>query len=332
MTAIETSERRTGPRHYFGGRVGRQRQAVVGVYLAALALCVVDVLTNPSTTFISVIWSLLSLSVVSAVAAYGQTVIVLIGGLDLSIPYVMTVAAVILTETSHGTAASDVLGVVLALGAGLLVGILNGVGVTLLKLPAVVMTLAMNVILEGAVLVATNGTPTGQVPGGLVSLMTARGIGGMPTSVWVLVGIAVIGIALLRGTVLGRRLYGTGSNSLAARYSGISVTGTTIRVYAIGGLCSALAGILLAAFAGQSYLGMGDSYLLPSIAAVVIGGTAVIGGRGGYEGTLGGVLFLTSIGFVLSGPSSDAIKMIVFGGAIIISAILFNRATDREPS
>lgn len=308
------------------GRVSRTGWVAASVFGVTAVLTVVAIVINSNSSSSNIIWSLFTLSVVTAIAAFGQSIVVLIGGLDLSIPWVMTMGGVLLTSWNGTSTGSGVLALIGVLCLGALVGTINGLGVVKLRVPPVVMTLAMNAVLQGAVLLYTSGAPEGNAPRFLITVMNNRGPAGIPYSFWVLVGATLLGVFVLKGTTFGRRVYAVGASRRAAKLAGLHVNTTVVAVYAISGLTSALAGALLAGFGQQSFLGMGDQYLLPSVAAVVIGGASVLGGRGSYLGTVAGVLLLTSIGIVLSGRSSDATKTVIFGAAVLVTALLFNRS------
>jgi ribose transport system permease protein len=132
----------------------------------------------------------------------------------------------------------------------------------------------------------------------------------------------VAALLLLGRTPFGRRIYAVGNSPMVARLSGVGVGGTLIGTYALSGFCAALVGILLSGFSGQASLGMGDEYLLPSIAAVVVGGTLITGGRGHYLGMLGGVLLLTALSTLLAGTTlPTAVRDIVLG-LVVLAAVL----------
>jgi len=207
----------------------------------------------------------------------------------------------------------------LALGTGL--GALNGAGIVLLGLPPIVMTLAMNGILQGAALVYSNGTPDGFASPGMRWFMTGKLLSVTPV-VWFVMAFVAAALVLLGRTTFGRRVYAVGNSPLVARLSGVGVGGTLIGVYALSGFCAALVGILLAGFSGQASLGMGDEYLLPSIAVVVVGGTLITGGRGHYLGMLGGVLLLTALSTLLAGTTLPfAVRDIIYG-LVVLGAVL----------
>jgi ribose transport system permease protein len=203
----------------------------------------------------------------------------------------------------------------------------NGLGVVLLGLPPIVMTLAMNGILQGVALIYCNGTPSGFAAPAQRWFMTGHLAGPTPV-VWFLVLFVIFALLLLSRTVFGRRIYAIGNSILVARLSAVPVGRTLIGVYALSGFCSALVGILLSGFSGQASLGMGDDYLLPSNAVVVVGGTLITGGRGHYLGMLGGVLLLTALSTLLAGTTlPSAVRDIIFG-LVVLSAVLALR--ERE--
>jgi ribose transport system permease protein len=182
-------------------------------------------------------------------------------------------------------------------------------------------TLAMNGILQGAALVYSNGTPAGFSSSGLHWFMTGDIAGLSPVVIFIAVFVAG-SVVLLGGTVFGRRVYAVGNSVTVARLSGVNVPRTLVLVYALSGLCSAIVGVMLTGFSGQASLGMGDEYLLPSIAVLVVGGTLITGGRGHYLGMLGGALLLTALQTLLDGTNlPHAVRDIIFG-LVVLGAVL----------
>jgi ribose transport system permease protein len=153
--------------------------------------------------------------------------------------------------------------------------------------------------------------------------------GQVPTIIVILAIFTTLGVLLLNATVFGRQVYAVGSNRRAAYLSGVPVNRIVVSVYALSGVCAAIAGIMVSAYSNQSYLGMGDPYLLLSLAAVVVGGSAILGGRGYYLGTLAGAILLTEVSTILSGTNlPDAVKQIVYA-VIILGAVLLTRQQQR---
>lgn len=292
------------------------------VWIAVIALWIAARwIDSPSFQSLDNLWSVATAASFIAVAAAGQGLVVLTGGIDLSVPWVMTLGAILLTWWTNGQNGALIWALPAVLIIGALIGATSGAGVAYLGIAPVIVTIAMNSVVQGIVLVSTRGTPKGSAPPLLKDVMTSK-LAGIPIIVILLVLFTVgVGLAMSR-TSAGKRTYAVGNSELVARLSGVRVPAVLIGVYAISGACSALAGILLAGFSSQAFLGMGDDYLLPSIAAVVIGGASILGGRGHYTGTIGGALFLALLTAVLAAVSvSDATREIIFGVVILLAVI-----------
>jgi len=265
--------------------------------------------------------SLLVLASFVAILGLGQGAVILTGGLDLSIPWTITLCGALLSGLINGSNEATLWVVPLILGLGALVGCFNGLGIVAFGLPPIVMTLAMNGILQGVALLYDNGTPHGSSSPALSWFMTGHALGIVPALAF-LAAFVVLANELLNRTAFGRWVYAVGNSVRAARLSGLPVDRTLVGVYALSGVCSAIVGIMLVGFNGQAFNGMGDPYLLPSIAVVVVGGTAITGGRGHYFGILGGALLLTAVDIVLSGSTlPQAVREIVYG-CVILGAVL----------
>jgi ribose transport system permease protein len=289
--------------------------AVVVLWIAARWI------DSPSFQSLDNLWSVATAASFIAVAAAGQGLVVLTGGIDLSVPWVMTLGGILLTAWTNGHNGPLIWAVPAVLVIGALIGAASGSAVAFLGIAPVIVTIAMNSVVQGIVLVTTRGTPKGSAPPLLRDVMTNR-VAGIPIIVIGLVVFAVlVGLAMSR-TSPGKRTYAVGNSELVARLSGVRVPAVLIGVYALSAVCSVIAGMLLAGFSSQAFLGMGDDYLLPSIAAVVIGGASILGGRGHYTGTLGGALFLALLTAVLAAVSvSEATREIIFGVVILLAVI-----------
>jgi ribose transport system permease protein len=154
--------------------------------------------------------------------------------------------------------------------------------------------------------------------------MTGHILGMTPVVPFVVLFV-IAAVLVLSRTAFGRRVYGIGNGERVARLSGIATARTLILVYVLSGLCAALVGCLLTGFSGQASLGMGDDYLLPSIAVVVVGGTLITGGRGDYLGMLGGVLLLTALQTLLAGTTLPYATRAILFGVVILSAVMVLR-------
>ncbi|MDR5761821.1 ABC transporter permease [Caballeronia sp. LZ035] len=265
--------------------------------------------------------SLLTLTLFLAILGLGQGAVILTGGLDLSMPWLITLSGVLLTGLTHGMNGAAVWAVPVVLAVGLLVGVFNGVGVVMLGLPPIVVTLAANGLLQGLTLIYCNGSPQGWSPPGISEFTNGR-IGPLSLAAWSVPVFLVIALLLLHRTPFGRRVYAVGNSPVAARLSGVRVGVTLIAVYCLSGLCSAVVGLLLAGFSSQAFLGMGDPYLLPSIAVVVVGGALITGGRGHYLGVFGGALLLTALGTLLAGTTVPPAVRDIINGLVVLAAVI----------
>lgn len=265
--------------------------------------------------------SLLVLSSFLLILALGQGTVILTGGLDLSVPWIIGLCGILLTGMVNGQDGPLLYALPLVLAIGALIGALNGIGVAILGLSPIVMTLAMNGILQGAALLYSQGTPAGYSSPTMRWFMTARTFGVTPVVLFVVLFV-IASVVLLTRTPFGRRVYGIGNGERAAALSGVNVDRTLIAVYMLSGFCAALVGCLLTGFSGQASLGMGDEYLLPSIAVVVVGGTLITGGRGSYLGMVGGVLLLTAMQTLLAGTTLPYATRAILFGLVVLGAVI----------
>ncbi|MBM7045576.1 ABC transporter permease [Rhizobium lusitanum] len=265
--------------------------------------------------------SLLVLSTFLAILALGQGSVILTGGLDLSVPWMIGLSGVMLAGVVQGSDAALIYAVPIVLVMAALFGFLNGFGVVVLGLSPILVTLAMNGILQGVALLYSNGTPSGFASSGLRWFMTGHLLGVSPV-IYALILFIAGGVLLLGRTTFGRCVYALGNSVDAARLSGVRTGGVTILVYMLSAVCAGVVGVLLTGFSGQASLGMGDDYLLPSIAVVVVGGALITGGRGHYLGMVGGALLLTALQTLLAGTSLPyAFRAIIFG-CVVLAAVV----------
>ncbi|SAL03527.1 inner-membrane translocator [Caballeronia fortuita] len=309
-----------------GDWIERNREWVKYVVPAYLLFFAVVVITGfvygpgvlVSANFYS---SLLTLTLFLAILGLGQGAVILTGGLDLSMPWLITLSGVLLTGLTHGLNGAAAWAVPLVLGVGLLVGVFNGVGVVMLGLPPIVVTLAANGLLQGITLIYCNGSPQGWSPSTISEFTNGR-VGPLSLAAWSVPLFLAIALLLLHRTPFGRRVYAVGNSPVAAKLSGVRVGTTLIAVYCLSGLCSAVVGLLLAGFSSQAFLGMGDPYLLPSIAVVVVGGALITGGRGHYLGVFGGALLLTALGTLLAGTTVPPAVRDIINGLVVLAAVI----------
>lgn len=310
------------PRPPFHRRHAETLRYALPAYVCLVAIVVITEIWLGRTIFNPGYWnSLLVLSSFLAVLALGQGAVILTGGLDLSVPWMIGFSGIILAGMVNGSDAALIYALPLVLLTALAIGFFNGVGIVYLGISPIVMTLATNGLLQGFALLYSQGTPAGFSSPMLRWFMTGRVAGVIPV-VFFMIAFVGVAVVLLGRTPFGRRVYGIGNGIRAARLSGISVEKTLILVYMLSALCSAIVGVMLTGFSGQASLGMGDDYLLPSIAVVVVGGALITGGRGHYLGMLGGVLLLTALQMLLAGTMLPYATRAILFGVVVLGAVM----------
>jgi ribose transport system permease protein len=272
--------------------------------------------------------SILVLSSLLGIAAAGQTMVVLLGGIDLSIPYVIGVADVVGAElTQRGTPFWESVLVVLAIAFA--IGLFNGFVSAGLGIHPLIVTLGVGFVVQGGVQIWTGGQPSGLAPGWLTSaIIPGRRTGPIPFPPIVVfwMGFALLVLLLLRGTIFGQRLYAVGANPQAARLALVSPVRVWALTFGVSAVCAAVAGLLLLGFSGSALATIGDPYLFLSVGAVVVGGTSLLGGRGGYGGTVAGAIILTELTTILIGVGlPDALQQVFLGIIIVLVVSIYGR-------
>jgi ribose transport system permease protein len=277
-------------------------------------------LTQISTTFLY--------AAPLALLAGGQTLVMLTGGVDLSVATTATAAAFLTSGTAgHGTAAA----ILFAIAIGLVIGLVNGIGIAIFRVNPLIMTLGISAVTLGGLTIYSQTRFVALVPNIVNTLGSARFLHYVPYDLLVWGPIAALIIFGLRYTGFGRMIYAVGDNPFACRLAGVRVWQVLLLVYALCGAFSAVAGILLVGFNDAADLGIAAPFLLPSVAAVVIGGTSILGGSGGYGGTILGALILTVLDSLLTIlNASPAVKQMLYGAIILALAWLYARTSSSE--
>jgi ribose transport system permease protein len=319
-----------------GVRIVSHRSLYIGAALLAV-LCLAGSFVVEGFLSSANLRSMLLLAAFLGLASLGQTMCALLGGLDLSIPYVIGAANILLPSMlSAGWPSSLSILILIAIGAVL--GVLNGVLSFRIQGQALIMTLGMGLSVVGAAQIAASngaiegGNNFGSVPTWLSSFASIAGVTfGLPVPgvvvVWVLVSVVIV--VVMSNTWFGKSCYALGGSRLAAARLGISERRLWVAAYAISGAMSAFTGVALLGFSGGGFVGVGDPFLFTTVAAVVIGGTSLLGGWGGYGATIIGVLVLTVlttllVGLGLNYPAQQA----VFGLLIVPMVALYARSPD----
>lgn len=272
---------------------------------------------------------IVELAAVIGLVAVGQTVAVIGGGIDLSVSAVITVTAIILPILTFDSDTTGLLAIALALVVAAGIGAVNGLGIGYLGLPPLIMTLAMATILQGVLVLIAGGSAISVTNATLAWLGSAHLL---TISASIILWVAVAGICLfwLHGTRSGAMVFAIGTNPTVSQLSGVPIRFLTLAIYVVSGLCAGLAGLLLLSMNGQGYVGIGDPYLLSSIAAVVLGGTSILGGRGTYLGTIAGsVLLVTMTALITVVNASEGWRSVILGCLILGMLPLSGRDQSR---
>ncbi len=274
---------------------GRRRLPVtnVGLWLGLLAIVAVASIMSPGFLAPISLFNVIRQASVVGIASVGVTLVMITGGVDLSVGAVILFGSVLAASLMDGDDGNIPMACGAVLLMGLVVGLVNGIIVSRWKVPAFILTLGMATVIIGITQMYTGGTAAGEVAPAFRQVLNGR-IGVVPVLAILFGIVIVIGLVIQDRTTLGRRIYLVGANPRAARLSGVPVSGTRIAAFALSGLGAAVAGLALLARSGVSSNFAGQGYEFDVLAAVVLGGTTFQGGRGGLGGTIAGVLILAT--------------------------------------
>lgn len=302
--------------------------ARLGVWVALAVTLVVGVVAVPNFATAANADAILRQGAVLGMVAIGQTFVVLTGGIDLSVGMLMGLVTVL----ANGIMAGDpglILPVVgVAIACGFLTGLANGLGITVARVDPLIVTLAMLSVLQGAIFLYTDRT-VGTAPPEFREVAYGS-VGPVPVPAILVAVAAIAAWTLLDRTPFGRYVYAVGSDALNARRAGIPVDRIRVAAYVVCSLLAAAAGLLLAARLGSGFTGAGAGFELSSIVAVVVGGTALSGGRGGVPGTLAAVLLLTMLATMLNLLGISPFAQRVINGVVIVVAVAVYTSRRRE--
>ncbi len=291
--------------------------------LLAILLFFVGGIINPDFLNVDQAVNIVRLAAFLGIIAAGQTLVIISGGegIDLSVGAIVTLGAILLFRVSSGENSMIIPGFLAALSVGALIGLINGVGITFLNIPPLVMTLAVAGVVQGVILIVSQGTFEGRAPSFLSQFISDPLIGALPgvLIIWALLAFGMW--LLLERTVFGKQLFAVGVNRQTARLSGVRVPRVIILTYTLSGMLAAFGGAVLLGFTQTVYFNLGVPFLFPSIAAVVVGGTLLSGGVGSYWGTISGALVLTLINSLLRSLQLPEAYQLVILGIILLALI-----------
>ena len=288
------------------------------IFIALAVECLVVGLTTDTFFSSANLSNVLRQNAFIAILAAGMTFVILTGGIDLSVGSVVGLSGVVCAGLLAGQSGL-VVAVAAGLGVGLAAGLVNGTAVTTLRIPAFVVTLAMMLVVRGAAFKYTDARTITGLPPSFATLG-----GGLATAA-IMLAVFIAAWIVLSRTPFGRHVYAVGGNLPAAWLSGVRVTRVQMTVYAACGLAAGLAGVLVASRLNAGYPRAGEYYELDAIAAVVVGGTSLFGGRGSIWGTLAGAFFIGILNNALNLYHVSTYDQMIVKGAVLLAATSLDR-------
>lgn len=296
------------------------------VYILLVVMLLLAQLYSPGYLEGSHMLGVIRLAAFMGMAAISQTIAILSGGIDLSIPTTISFSYILAAQLMMGKDENIGKALIGVLILGLIIGVINGAGVCLMNIPPFIMTLGVSTITKGAYMIYTKGTPKGRTAPLISTISNRNFMGVVPYIVIVWVIFAVITMIILHKTPYGRRIYSVGSNAKATQFSGTNTHGIIFSVYIVSAVVAALTGFFLIGYTGESYLNAGANYDTQVIAAVIIGGTSITGGKGSYLGSAAGALIMTVFtDFLQIVKVAEGFRIIGQGAMILILIALYAR-------
>lgn len=328
MSAVDSKPRTRDISPRGGVKAFFSRNEHLGVAIALIALIVLMSFIAPyfwtTGNIVEVMRQVSAIAILSA----GGTFVILTSGIDLSVGSALGVTAMTAIVCANADLPA-VVSIVAAVGAGVVIGAINGVFVARFALPAFIVTLAALTYLRGVVHVGTGGTTL--IPAEVGFSWIGQGsLFGIPYAVLIMLAVYVGGWYLLNRTVFGRRVYAIGGNKEAARLSGIPVRRVVMTTYVISGAAAGIAGLIIAARLESAVPELGTGYELDAIAAIVLGGTSLMGGRGSLVGTFIGVLFIAVLSNGMTLMNVESFYQDIIMGVVILVAVLIDRVRKRD--
>ncbi len=311
-----------------GGNLMTRWSRSTGIWVATGLVFALSALVEPNSLGSSALASLWPFAAVLILAAVGQTLVVQQRGIDLSVPGFISLTVVLVTHIPNGNASKLGPAIALAYGIALAAGLVNGLLVTRFRITPIVQTLGMNAVLYGINLGISQGTPT-QTTTAMQSFTNAPFLGIPRPLVIALVAVLVIEFVVKR-TSFGRRFEASGASESAGRAAGLPGHRYQVSAYVGAALLYCTAGVLLAGIVSQPDPFQGDAYLLPSVAAVALGGTSLLGGVGSVVAGAMGALFLSQLQqFVLATGASAAVQNLVQAGTLALAVTVYGLQSKR---
>lgn len=301
-----------------------------GIVFALVILLIIISFLNPNFWTLRNIINIFRVGAINGLIVIGATFVILTGGIDLSVGAVMGTAGMVSAFLAREILGlSPVVPILCGILTGLICGIINGTIVVHLRVPAFVATLGMQSVATGITYIISDAKPISKLTMGFKKLGTGAVLG-IPVPLWIMLFIAVVSFLALYRYPLGRHIFALGGNEEATFAAGVNSKGVKFSVYVISSVLAALAGVIMTARVSSGVVTTGVGYETEAIAAVVIGGTSLAGGRGRLWGSLVGVLVLTILNNILDLLNVDSYLQMVFKGIIIICAVLLDSLSYKK--
>ena len=303
-------------------------QPIIPLLILLAALVVVLEIAKPGTVSVNWMATTVRFAIPLAILAACQTLTMLTGGIDLSVGATASMAAYLVATLSFTQ--GPLVALAIALVAAVVAGLVKGIGVGVFKVHPLIMSLGMSLVVLGLMSVyqlamVQSGV---HIPEAVRSLGSGISFGFVPNSLLVFVPLAALIVLGLRRSGYGRLLFAVGDNPIAARLAGARVWQVLVTLYILAAILAAIAGILVAGLNNTATVSLVEQSVLPSVAAAVIGGTSIMGGRGGYSGTIVGALILTVVTTLLTVlQMPEAVRQVLFGAIIVGVAAAYARIT-----
>ena len=304
------------------------RRPLALAILVIVALLALGEAISPGFAAPGQLRSQLIIAALLGMVAAGQNLVIIAGreGIDLSVGALISLGALVAGNVMQGQDALILPALAAALAVTFAIGLVSGVGVALVRIPPLVMTLGMAGVVQGALIILTSGRPSGRASPLLTRFIIEPLALGIPGLIYLWAAVALLLVLMLARSRPGVNIFAIGANEEAARLCGVPATWTRILVFGLSGLFAGFTGFLVIGYTSSVFIGVGNSYVLPSIIAVVIGGTSLAGGSGGYVGTVAGAIVLTLLQSILTSLSIEPYgRQIVFGLVLLLLMLLYGR-------
>jgi ribose transport system permease protein len=306
-----------------GRGTGLLSSASIAIWVGTALLFLISWIVEPQSVSHSSLLGMLPFAAVLAIAAIGQTLVIQQGGIDLSVPGMISITVVIMTRYPNGDSSKVGVALLFAFAVTVAAGFVSGLLVSRVGVTPIVATLGMNALLYGAVLQISGGTP--RTTTARLHNFASGKIGGIPNTVIIAVILTAVVAFLIKRTVVGRRFEAVGAGVIGARAAGLEARRYRLGAYMGAGALYCAAGVLLAGVVSTPSAFQGDQYLLPSVAAVVLGGTSLLGGRGSVVASAVAGLFITQLDqFVLTTGAKDAVQNLVEAAALAAGLAIYS--------